>query len=155
MVFKRPTSNSEQEKIYPSCAMATAARSQDNPQTPGSTHARGYLRSARMFALNATLTVTVALAMLVPAYGQQEVDPTWYDPWAAPNQAIPQHLQPRAASRKNEGRLDQDQLQNASARSNYVRKHLVVIIRPTKLPQGDHIDSKTGEGPGVARNPVP
>ena len=154
MAFKRRTSNSEQEKIYPSRAMATAARSQDKPQTPGSTHARGYLRFARMFALNATLAVTVALALLVPGYGQQEVDPTWYDPWAAPHHAVAQHLQPRTASHKNEKGLDQDRLQDARATRNYVRKHLMVIIGPTKLPQGDHIDSKTGEGSGVVRNSV-
>jgi len=34
--------------------------------------------------------------LLVPAYGQQEVDPTWYDPWAAPNAAVVQPSQPPA-----------------------------------------------------------
>src|SRR5260370_36388437 len=26
--------------------------------------------------------------LLLPAYGQQEVDPTWYDPWAGPTTAV-------------------------------------------------------------------
>jgi hypothetical protein len=33
--------------------------------------------------------------------GQQEIDPTWYDPWAAPNRVVAQHPQPRTASRNN------------------------------------------------------
>jgi hypothetical protein len=33
---------------------------------------------------------------LLPAYGQQEVDPTWYDP--APNTAVAQPVQPAAVA---------------------------------------------------------
>jgi len=32
--------------------------------------------------------------LLLPAYGQQEVDPTWYDPWAAPTTAVVHPSQP-------------------------------------------------------------
>jgi hypothetical protein len=34
---------------------------------------------------------------LLPAYGQQEVDPTWYNPWAPPAAAAAQTAQPPAA----------------------------------------------------------
>jgi len=36
-----------------------------------------------MLALAATLFGTMAGPALLAARGQQEVDPTWYDPWAA------------------------------------------------------------------------
>jgi hypothetical protein len=29
------------------------------------------------------LTAAMMLPMVVPAFGQQETDPTWYDPWAS------------------------------------------------------------------------
>jgi hypothetical protein len=34
---------------------------------------------------------------LSPAYGQQEVDPTWYNPWVASNTSAVQTAQPKAA----------------------------------------------------------
>jgi hypothetical protein len=40
-------------------------------------------RLARMLALAATLFGTMAGPALLAARAQQEVDPTWYDPWAA------------------------------------------------------------------------
>jgi len=34
---------------------------------------------------------------LLPAYGQQDVDPTWFNPWAPPAPAVAQTAQPQAA----------------------------------------------------------
>ncbi len=42
------------------------------------------MKSFRKLAIDATLLGTVALALLLPAFAQQEMDPTWYDPWAKP-----------------------------------------------------------------------
>jgi hypothetical protein len=43
----------------------------------------------RKFRLNETLLTALTLLMLlVPAYAQQEMDPTWYDPWAKPSPAV-------------------------------------------------------------------
>ena len=33
-------------------------------------------------------TACTLMLLLVPAYGQQEMNPTWYDPWAKPSPAI-------------------------------------------------------------------
>jgi hypothetical protein len=46
---------------------------------------------------------TIALIMLLlPAYSQQEVDPTWYDPWAASSKiAVRNPQKPRIALREN------------------------------------------------------
>jgi len=43
-------------------------------------------RLRRMLAWMAML-FGMMVATLLPAYGQQEVSPTWYDPWAGPNAA--------------------------------------------------------------------
>jgi hypothetical protein len=39
--------------------------------------------------------------LLLPAYGQQEVDPTWYNPWAAPTPAVAHSSQSRAAMHRH------------------------------------------------------
>jgi hypothetical protein len=46
------------------------------------------LRVVKLAGIVATL-----LALLIPAYSQQEVDPTWYDPWTVVSKATVQHLQ--------------------------------------------------------------
>ena len=35
-------------------------------------------------------------------YGQQEVDPTWYNPWPAQNKVTAQVVRPQVARRKNQ-----------------------------------------------------
>jgi hypothetical protein len=42
------------------------------------------MKLSRKLALHAALLGATALTLLVPAYAQQETDPTWYDPWAKP-----------------------------------------------------------------------
>jgi len=43
----------------------------------------------KKFRLNETLLATLTLVMLLaPAFAQQEMDPTWYDPWAKPSPAV-------------------------------------------------------------------
>ena len=37
--------------------------------------------------------VATLLMLLIPAYCQQEVDPTWYDPWTVTSKATLHHLQ--------------------------------------------------------------
>ncbi len=56
-------------------------------------------RLDKIFLLKATLLA----AMVVPAcgaYGQKEVDPTWYDPWPAHARVVVQLAQPRPADHK-------------------------------------------------------
>jgi hypothetical protein len=60
-------------------------------------------RPAVKLAWQTALAATAILALILPAYGQQEIDPSWYDP-AAPNQAVGQHPQPRGATRKNQSK---------------------------------------------------
>jgi hypothetical protein len=38
---------------------------------------------------------------LLPAYGQQEVSPDWYNPWTPPSAQASQTVQPRTAKREH------------------------------------------------------
>jgi len=59
------------------------------------------LRMARTLVVNATLILGMAGSMLcVPAYSQQEVDPSWYNPWPEPAKEIASSSGPRASNHK-------------------------------------------------------
>lgn len=51
---------------------------------------------------SATLLAAVISTLLVPAFSQQEVDPTWYNPWPEPDKVISQPSRPPVAHRKSE-----------------------------------------------------
>jgi hypothetical protein len=44
----------------------------------------------------AMLLAAILSILMLPAFGQQEVDPTWYDPWIAPNATAVNLAQPPA-----------------------------------------------------------
>jgi hypothetical protein len=54
------------------------------------------MKISRMFAVKALLLGAIALPTLMPAFGQQEVDPTWYDPWAPASKTMAQSAQVKA-----------------------------------------------------------
>jgi len=58
------------------------------------------MKLSRMIAPQTLLWAVLALpSLLMPAFAQQEVDPTWYDPWAAaPKASHP--LQAKAEQKK-------------------------------------------------------
>jgi|SRR5882762_4279249 len=56
----------------------------------------------RKFVWNETLLgAMTVLMLLVPSYAQQEIDPSWYDPWAKPSPALAHPSQPRMAHPMN------------------------------------------------------
>lgn len=46
------------------------------------------------------LSAATVVMLLVPCYGQQEVDPSWYDPWASPSPVVARVLAPRTSHPK-------------------------------------------------------
>src|SRR5260370_37951783 len=56
------------------------------------------INRCRVPAFMAMLFGSIFTILLLPAYGQQEVDPTWYDPWAAPTTAGGHPSQPPAVA---------------------------------------------------------
>ena len=59
----------------------------DPMATKTTSGSKGIGRS-RFLASIAMLFGAIFTILLLPAYGQQEVDPAWYDPWAAPSTAV-------------------------------------------------------------------
>lgn len=68
------------------------------------------IRQPRVTAFMAMLLGAIFTVLILPAYGQQEVDPSWYDPWtpnataAHPTQLAPavQTSQPVANNRDHQ-----------------------------------------------------
>jgi hypothetical protein len=52
-------------------------------------------------ALSLLLATGVWVLVAPPANGQQEVSPTWYDPWPAAKKDVPQSSRTRAASKQS------------------------------------------------------
>ena len=63
------------------------------------------IRPSRVLALIATLFGAMVTTLMLPAYGQQEVDPTWYNPWAATNTAVVHSSKPQVAIHRHQGRV--------------------------------------------------
>ncbi len=69
----------------------------------------------RVLASTAVLFGAMVTILLVPAYGQQEVDPTWYDPWAAPNTMVVHSSQPPAVVPQHQPTVSSVTLTRAAA----------------------------------------
>jgi predicted lipid-binding transport protein (Tim44 family) len=83
----------------------------------------------RNLKLAGTLAVTAMLALLVPAYSQQETDPTWYDPSAAPNRAvIHNQKKQQLANRKNQPK-NKTKVSSASPDRSKTKKEHVQAAR--------------------------
>ena len=63
------------------------------------------IRPRRVLALIATLFAAMVTVFMLPAFGQQEVDPTWYNPWADANTAAVHSTKPRAAIHRHQGKV--------------------------------------------------
>jgi len=62
------------------------------------------MNPCRVLGLTAILFGAMVTTLPLPAYGQQEVDPTWYNPWPAANTAVV-HSQPQAAVQRRQAVL--------------------------------------------------
>ena len=72
------------------------------------------MKLVRMFALKMRLLGAMTVPMLfVSAFGQQEVDPSWYDPWASASK-------PAAQTARN---TDQESPKKAAATANRMTPH--------------------------------
>lgn len=108
---------------------------------------RRYRVLASAMFLSAILTV-----LLVPAYGQQEVDPTWYDP--TPNTAIAQPAQPTALVRSAPVTIQQHQtaVRSASASTTKTAK---ARAKDKQLNQGRDDAARKSAGTPAAENRLP
>jgi len=80
--------------------------------------------------VNQTLLAALTLLMfLVPAFAQQETDPTWFDPWAKPSPAVARKATPRKVRPAN-SRLKSSQA--PEARKREIRALAPVAAVPAK-----------------------
>lgn len=133
MLFRRRTSNFAANNTHPNCAPARAARSKEIMHNPGLSSARGHRRFVPGGGLRAMLSgVIVMLALLVPAYSQ-EIDPAWYDPWAAPSKTVISTRSRGGQTTKNGGRSDQPRIGKSKRRQ--APKQVAIVNAPRKLPR--------------------
>lgn len=132
MLFRRRTSNFAVDNTHLNCAQARAARGKEIAHNPGSLLARG--RFALKIALNPRfLGGIVMLALIVPSYGQQEIDPAWYDPWVAPSKTVFSTRSRDGQTTKNGGKSDH--LRIGKSKRRQAPKQVAITSAPRKLPR--------------------
>lgn len=109
---------------------------------------KAILRS-RILASAAMLLGAIFTVLLVPAYGQQEVDPTWYDPMpntatAQPAQAVAAHSSQTAVTVHAQKAAPQSASANASAAKSRAKDK--------QLNQNRHDAVRKSVGTPAARN---
>jgi len=111
------------------------------------------ISSSRILASAAILFGAIFTVLLVPAYGQQEVDPTWYDP--TPNTAIAQPVQAAAVVHAPQATVSNDGQQvkakSASATPIAAKSH----AKDKQLNQNRHDAARKSVGTPAARNQQP
>jgi|HubBroStandDraft_6_1064221.scaffolds.fasta_scaffold510080_2 hypothetical protein len=85
-------------------------------------HSKMNLQTALLFAALALPT------LVVPAFAQQEVDPSWYNPWATTSKATADQATTKKTAKKT-SRSDDRQPSNSKPRS---RKQLASAAQPPK-----------------------
>ena len=79
-------------------------------------------KSRRVLALVALFGAMVT-TMLRPAYAQQEVDPTWYNPWVSASTATVQTAQPKATEQAHKAKIKTVSHQTSNHTSNHTSKN--------------------------------
>jgi hypothetical protein len=91
------------------------------------------MRLSKKIALRAVLLGAMAVpTLMISAYGQQEMDPTWYDPWPGSKAAV-QPAQAKAVAYKNQRKVNSasaEQPQNKSKK--LAQAHVPVHIERTQ-----------------------
>ncbi len=106
-----------------------------------------FLASAAMF-FGAIFTI-----LLTPAYGQQEVDPTWYDP--APTTAVVQPAQPAAAIHSSQPSVTIHRQQGTVQSASPAPKAGKISATDKQLDQSRHHAARKSVGTPTVRNEQP
>jgi hypothetical protein len=113
---------------------------------------KAILRS-RILASSAILLGAIFTVLLVPAYGQQEVDPTWYDPM--PNTATTQPPQVATVAHSSQTvvtvHAQKAATESGSATANAAKSH----AKDKQLNQSRHDADRKSSGTPAARNQQP
>ncbi len=121
--------------------------------TTTTTGSKGIGRS-RVLASMAMLFGAIFTILLLPAYGQQEVDPTWYDPWVAPNAPVVPPAQPPAVIHRSQSPLPTLQYQQADRSVTSAADSGKLRVKGTQQGQSRHNAGHKGDGTPAADSRV-
>jgi len=93
---------------------------------------------SRVLASMAMLFGAIFTILLLPAYGQQEVDPSWYDPWAAPTAAVVHPGQPPAVAHSSQPSVATHRHQQTVNSVSPVLDARKVTVKGSQLDQSGH-----------------
>lgn len=93
----------------------------------------------------AMLLGAIFTIMLLPAYGQQEVAPTWYDPWAAPQAAAVHPAQPAAVVHASQPPAANQRYQQTAKSLSPVARAKKLSVKTT-LDQSAHNAARKSDG---------
>jgi hypothetical protein len=78
-------------------------------------------KSRRILAL-ITMLFGAMITMSLSAYGQQEVSPSWYDPWGTENAAVAQAAKPAVAAHKQARTMKSASMTSSAKPASRVRR---------------------------------
>ena len=126
----------------------------DPMATKTTSGSKGIGRS-RFLASIAMLFGAIFTILLLPAYGQQEVDPTWYDPWAAPSTAVAHPSQPPAVVHSSQPPVATDPYQQKATTVSLAPGAGKFRGRDTQLDQSRHNAAHKSGGTPSADSRLP
>ena len=111
------------------------------------------LGSRRILAYMAMLLGAMLTTMALPAYGQQDVDPTWYDPYAvntpsnpAAAQTVAMHSSPTpVAMRQHQRPLSSGSLTQGAEKFRAQQSTGAPKIRSVSMPRDGKQEEKAGQ----------
>jgi hypothetical protein len=112
-------------------------------------------QTPRFLASIAMLFGAIFTILLLPAYGQQEVDPTWYDPWAAPSTAVAHPSQPPAVVHSSQPPVATDPYQQKATTVSLAPGAGKFRGRDTQLDQSRHNAAHKSGGTPSAESRLP
>jgi hypothetical protein len=108
---------------------------------------------SRLLASTAMLFGAIFTILLLPAYGQQDVDPTWYDPWA-PAAAVVNPAQPPAVAHLAQSPLPALQYRQADRSATSAADSGKLRVKGTHQGQSRHHAGHNADGNPAADNGV-
>src|SRR5208282_5638223 len=106
---------------------------------------------SRVLASMAMLFGAIFTILLLPAYGQQDVDPTWYDPWA-PAAAVVNPAQPPAVAHLAQSPLPALQYRQADKSATSAANSGQLRVKGTQQGQSRHHAGHNADGNPAADN---
>jgi hypothetical protein len=134
------------------CNITTMISRGDYHESKSIHHGGGFMNRSkslggcRVLASTAMLFGAVFTILLLPAYGQQEVAPTWYDPWAAPNAAVVPSAQPPGVVHASQAPVATHRYQQTARSLSPAPDARKFRVKATQVNQSGHNAARKSRG---------